>query len=338
MASPQDGSQCFTNPKYIENNVLVAAVSVTVGLGAAHVFLANGTVFLAIVRTMLKNRCTQRGNSHNKNSYVTQLFMVSMSLSGVLSGAFVMPLAMSDVISNNNWTLGATLYKIRIAGDYLLYALTTIHITFMAIDTYILVCRPLIYRLLPAKTGYLMISIGWIVPVIIITTWCLQQNNLLQCSQYNDKNNGVINFNVTFGSLLLVNYAGVSILYLLVLKDIVRFRNRHLSGAKVTNSETSSKDFSHRDDSESKVALGMSQRKFRRNVKCFRFIGMVLLNVSICWLPTYCLLAAFTSAKIDLPGWAFLFINLWTYFSCCVNPYLYSSNKSIYLAVRNLIC
>ncbi|KAH9503033.1 Trace amine-associated receptor 1 [Bulinus truncatus] len=166
-------SDCFDMRNRSSSPGLLTAVAVIMALTAVYTLLSNGTVFLAMLQTILRDGRVDIHNyiSHNNNSYITKLLMLSMTVYGVLTGVLVMPLALMDFISNSDGTFGQSIYKLRFYSDYLLTSISTFHITFMAIDTYLVICKPLLYRLLKAKTGYVMIATGWMLPGIIIVTW-----------------------------------------------------------------------------------------------------------------------------------------------------------------------
>uniref|UniRef100_A0A2C9L3J0 G-protein coupled receptors family 1 profile domain-containing protein n=1 Tax=Biomphalaria glabrata TaxID=6526 RepID=A0A2C9L3J0_BIOGL len=142
----QNSTVCQASFKIIGSNHVLVALSVLLVILAASTFLGNGAVLVAMVQTIRTQNDFQRSNSHS--SHVTKLLMLSMTVSGVVVGALLMPLALLEFISNGIWTFGIFWLKFRVCADYLICCITSFHISFMAIDTYLLVCKPLLYRLL----------------------------------------------------------------------------------------------------------------------------------------------------------------------------------------------
>jgi 7 transmembrane receptor (rhodopsin family) len=218
--------------KYSKDNHVIFSISFLMSLVATFTVFSNCTLFIAMVQTLVKDYWrglrTVANNSHN--SFITMFLMLSMTLSGVMVGGFIMPLSILELISNGRWTYGYSLCAVKVYTDYLLCAVSTLHVLFMAVDTYVLVCKPLAYRQLKARTAYAMISSGWILPIVLAVLWStLQKVQLADCIDASfvcqQFSNAAI-FNFIFATLFFILYSIVIVLYLLIMNNIIAFRKR----------------------------------------------------------------------------------------------------------------
>ncbi|KAK0041766.1 octopamine receptor beta-3R [Biomphalaria pfeifferi] len=238
----QNSTVCHTSSKIIGSNHVLVALSVLLVILAASTFFGNGAVLVAMVQTIRKQQNDfHRSNSHG--SHVTKFLMLSMTVSGVVVGALLMPLALLEFISNGSWTFGMFWLKFRVCADYLICCITSFHISFMAIDTYLLVCKPLLYRLLTRKSGYVMIASGWVLPTGIMILWCvIQPDSLGHCQDYATNcsySTSLRSLNLIIGSLYFALLATVWVLYTLVFRQVLTFNKQKLTGNTKINKSPS---------------------------------------------------------------------------------------------------
>ncbi|KAK0041769.1 octopamine receptor beta-3R [Biomphalaria pfeifferi] len=349
MNTSYDEELCRFPRHIIDNKQVLVVFSVLITVVATLTFLSNGTVLLAMLHTLRKQSDLPRINNHHHNSHITKLLILSMTFAGVFVGAFVMPLGLVELIHNGTWTLGTSMYKIRVLVDYLLCNITSLHTTFMAVDTYLVVCRPLVYRLLTPRVGYIMIAVAWILPTLIILLWwLLHPNSLNPCIYFSDfcsKSDNLRLLNIICGSLFFILFITVWLLYLFVLRQVWRFRKR---AACIGNSKVKRPAvdgiFSIDIQESNCGELGtldkdsIVKKQTFAALKSFRFIGTVLLFFTIFWLPDFIKILFLFNCANALPLWVSNIFDYATYLSCTVNPMIYCFNKSIKLAVKNLIC
>lgn len=341
---------CQMSQKIFESKHCLFAVSLILSVMAASTVAGNGTVFVAMIQTLRKHGDLQAFNNHNNSSCITKLLMLSMTVAGVFVGTFIMPLSLVEVISNGDWTLGIFMYKLRVLLDYLLCSITSLHITFMAADTYLVVCKPLLYRLLTPRTGYIMTAVCWILPILIMTSWLIvQPNSFSTCKDFTDdcsfaKNTKVLD--LVSGSFFWVLFLSVWVLYLIVLRQVRQFRLRNFHSNNKTIRYLSNSTIAvcytvdGKETNSEQVIIqnnSFSKQKVNSTNKGFCFIGAVLLCFSICWAPNWIILLATTSCQVTIPEWVYILLDWLTYFSSTVNPVIYCNNTSIRLAVKSLI-
>ncbi|KAK0041765.1 5-hydroxytryptamine receptor 4 [Biomphalaria pfeifferi] len=307
---------CSTN---IKSQRLLTAVAVLLSVLAAYTLLANLTVFLAMAQTLLKGsrRAITSDLSHNKSSYINALFDI-------------------------RWRYSGSFYNAPFDSG-------TTHIVFMAIDTFLVVCKPLIYRLLAARTGYVLVALAWLLPISVILPWGIVLMEVtVNCNASLDN---VFSLNMFCGSALFSGFTVMWVLYLFVVKDILMFRKRHLQKRSSDNSVfrtfqsppstipvTSSNVLECNSVQSNEMSnTQVSLQRFRGNLRCFQFIGIIMLSFSVCWIPSIFNLTFGSVTLRSGRGWIYIVVNWLAYFSSSVNPVLYCTNKTIKRAVINFI-
>ncbi|XP_059173816.1 5-hydroxytryptamine receptor 4-like [Physella acuta] len=171
---------------------------------------------------------------HAQND-ISKTLTISMALTGALTGLFIMPLGIFELIHDGKWILGGLSCNVRMASTSILCAVSVYHITSMAIIRYTAVCKPMYYRLFTNKTGYVMVVFSWIFPASIIivinaTGWWFQGreqvNRCLELAQLCGQmyNTSAILF--MFPVCVFIPLALTYPLYVCILRDIWKFNQR----------------------------------------------------------------------------------------------------------------
>ncbi|KAK0041762.1 trace amine-associated receptor 5 [Biomphalaria pfeifferi] len=245
---------------YTNNTGILISVGAFMASIATLTVLANVIVFVAMALTLtrdIRRGLTTVARSSN-NSYITRFLVLSMTTSGVIVGGFIMPLSLLQLINNGQWLFGYTLCVVMTYTDYLLCAVSTLHTLFMAIDTYLVICKPLLYRRLTPKIAYLMIALGWLAPILLVILWTtLQKNKVSDCLSVEepcDPMNIYALFNFIFGMSVFVLFLAVVYLYLLILRQVVVLDKRSSKDAKQT-AHLPVQNNSQNDSLESKIHI-----------------------------------------------------------------------------------
>ncbi|CAL1533045.1 unnamed protein product, partial [Lymnaea stagnalis] len=93
--------------------------------------------------------------------------MISLATWDLMCGCLVMPLGVIEVIENGIWVFGYGLCMARDFMNYTWVCSSLLHVNFMSLDRFLAICRPLRYRLLTNRTGYIMAAVSWIFPVVL---------------------------------------------------------------------------------------------------------------------------------------------------------------------------
>ncbi|KAH9508875.1 hypothetical protein Btru_050306 [Bulinus truncatus] len=138
---------------------LIVALSVIAAVVITFTAVANVTVLAAILQS-------RRVGVHNS---ITKLIMASMTMSDLILTLFVMPFLVVTLINNGWWTLGQTLCSLWNNLTLVVCVVGAWHILSMAVDKYLAVCRPLVYRQLSNKTAIMLTCLSWLIPSLTLT-------------------------------------------------------------------------------------------------------------------------------------------------------------------------
>lgn len=209
---------------------LLLALAVVFSLIAALTVLANVTAIVALMRMHFR-RCL--GNSDSSKN--TQLLMASMGVSDALLGIVVMPLSVYNIVKNRHWELGHHLCNIREVLYLVLSAASFLHVACMALDRYLAVCKPLLFRTLTSKRSLMMIAACWIIPAsfmatALVTGWHeVGIEDVVFCSKYENfcefRHNRPFLF-IYVLALLDLPLVITLILYCLILLEVRRYHKR----------------------------------------------------------------------------------------------------------------
>ncbi|XP_055897169.1 5-hydroxytryptamine receptor 1F-like [Biomphalaria glabrata] len=355
MDSFNKSDERFSDKKSFGTNHILVTIVVILDVIALVTFLTNGVVFVAIVTTVRKLDVAHSVRNHSNNSYITKMLILSMTISGVLVGGFLMPLASMSI--NSDGILGDSLFNVRVYADYLLCMTTSFHITFMAMDTYLVVCKPLVYRRLSPRISYVVIALGWMIPTLIIVLFCfLASDNWYvsgltstECLQFSSMHILDISCSALYFGLLIL----VWILYAFVFQKVLGFRQRkalrliqvNKGERKIRTSSTKFELFTLSTDGGTSTvnredinqAVTQLKIKSRSSFKGYYFIGIILVCFSVFWIPSWILLLLYRSCSKEIPEWTFIVFDWLWYLSSTVNPIIYCSHKSIRLAVKQVL-
>ncbi|KAH9504463.1 hypothetical protein Btru_063704 [Bulinus truncatus] len=187
--------------------------------------ISNVTIFIALVRSVYT--CNGRQTIDKTRSTVTKLIFISYVSVDIIVAVFLMPMSILEVVNKGRWTLGSYMCRAKYFASNIICYLSIIHILTMAVDRYLAVCHPLVYRLFTSRQGYILIALSWICSVILVVliqiSWsqsCYEVGET--CFVIYDRNVFVIQFILTN----IFPFVTVVVLYVLILKDVRRFHQR----------------------------------------------------------------------------------------------------------------
>ncbi|KAH9505357.1 hypothetical protein Btru_058465 [Bulinus truncatus] len=187
--------------------------------------ISNVTIFIALVRSVYK--CNGRQTIDTTSSTVTKLIFISYVSVDIIVAVFLMPMSILEVVNKGRWTLGSYMCRAKYFASNIICYLSIIHILTMAVERYLAVCHPLVYRLFTSRHGYILIALSWICSVILVVliqiSWsqsCYEVGET--CFVIYDRNVFVIQFILTY----IFPFVTVVVLYVLILKDVRRFHQR----------------------------------------------------------------------------------------------------------------
>ncbi|XP_059169863.1 5-hydroxytryptamine receptor 2A-like [Physella acuta] len=117
---------------------------------------------LALAAALIYQRLTPSGSTS-----VTSLVVLAMAVSDALMATLVMPLAVLELGFNGRWGLGQGACVMRYALEICWCTLSVYHVATIAVDRYLAVCRPLLYRSLTLKSGFLLLTVCWLLSLFL---------------------------------------------------------------------------------------------------------------------------------------------------------------------------
>ncbi|KAK6978486.1 trace amine-associated receptor 13c [Biomphalaria glabrata] len=187
--------------------------------------ISNLVIFVAMVKSIYQNAVKNRSFSS-----ITKVQMASFVVVELIVGAYLMPVS---ILGADSFRLG---YNMCIAQSFLgfwICALTLFHMTILALDRYLAVCHPLVYRLFTTLHAFIAVALTWIILFILCATVSLVKTFLKQISFY---------FTLFFYFVVyLAPILGAIILYALILREVRCFlRRKSLYTYKVKKSSVRS--------------------------------------------------------------------------------------------------
>ena len=318
-----------------------AALTITcIFLSAISLFtvVANVIVIVAVVGTQLRER-----------SMTTHL-VTSMAVTDALLGAVIMPLVIYETANNGIWAVSPSLCQTRLVTDIVLCVISIFHVTSMSVERFLAVCKPNVYRNITMKTTYLMMTISWVcppvvvIPIVVIGRWhaygiedlmyCL---NLHQCVILMAAPVNIIIVSIVFYAPLIT----IIIIYSLILKEtraIGAYPTRKIA-PQVQNRSTSLPEETGKPSTSYDVKNSNINRKETRiNMKAVKTIGRLILCFTICWLPFHICITIMPYVDYNVPSWLMMVLTWLGYINSAINPLLYCYQGPVKSHIMSLLC
>ncbi|CAL1544224.1 unnamed protein product, partial [Lymnaea stagnalis] len=253
--------------------------------------------------------------------------MISMVISDAIFGVTGMPLMVIELYHSGHWTLGPTCCFIKVLAHYIWCPLVMCHVVCMAVDRFLAVCKPLVYRSLSFKVGYGLVGLCWALSLlVVITPMAANWLNSVEDAQPCAESNSVCDFRRSMVFVIL-NYVflgfspitAILLLYFFIVKDILR------SSKRIANSCSIRIHPHHVDCVKSKTNFTdeeQSEKGFRK-MRAVRTIGFVVMCFSITWLPVIITVPICTMTGSQMPSWLILVICFCNYSNAALDPVLF---------------
>ncbi|CAL1535543.1 unnamed protein product, partial [Lymnaea stagnalis] len=282
-------------------------LAVLVTITATFVVLSNVTIVVAM---MVSRGARTTHNDHN----ITKLLILSMACVDFLVGTAHMPIYTVLLVHNGNWILGAQFCNIFHGMSNVLCGANACHILCIAVDKYLAVCKPLVYRILDKRIGQVMVVLSWSLPsamflLPLATAWFATNieempsggKNIMFCSPVLNKNILILFHILGFYFPILTSYLFCEI------KTMQQTRN------------VSSK-------MAGEIALS---GRISRNIKAIRTLGTIIVCFSVCRAPTWISSALFVYMGYEIPFRYFFYAGLFVYVDSGINPVMSGFFKPI---------
>ena len=141
-----------TPPKY--SFTIRVAISVVLLLVPSLTLVGNAITIVAVLAYR---------KLHNK----TNPFIVSVAIADSCVSAFVMPFSVYQQFTNNVWRLSDLVCRFSSSFDVMLCTVSIFHLSCLAVDRYLAICRPFLHERLTMHIIACMLLSCWIIPVLI---------------------------------------------------------------------------------------------------------------------------------------------------------------------------
>lgn len=236
MANETDTTPCILEDTAMtKEDTWIIILATTFSAINCFILLANSVIIVSITRSLYTD------NRAGKSSSISKVLMLSMALSDLLLGTFSIPLGIYELIIHGKWHIGFRLCAAKVIMDIYACTVSIYHVTFMAIDRYLAVCRPLLHRTLTLKAGSIMASCSWALPAAVLLFPLLFDTNGLEVEDINTcaraSNVCLYKLNPIFHTVISVVFIHapvvfVFILYVIILRAIRQFQLRKLKFAR----------------------------------------------------------------------------------------------------------
>ncbi|GFR98782.1 5-HT4 receptor [Elysia marginata] len=105
--------------------------------------------------------------THKRLRTITNAFVVSLAVADMCVALFVMPFSIYQQINNKQWFLGEVLCKLSSSLDVMMCTVSIFHLSCLAVDRYLAICRPFLHERLTVKLISIMLVLCWITPIFI---------------------------------------------------------------------------------------------------------------------------------------------------------------------------
>lgn len=265
--------------------------------------------------------------THKRLRTITNVFVVSLSVADALVAILVMPFAVYLQINNNQWDLGPTICTIYTCFDVMSTTSSIMHLSCLAVDRYLAICRPFLHERLNNKIVATMVASCWVLPAIIAYIPILKKWNHIGIEDYiyclGDSVCALI-VNIPFAIICSTIAFYIPAVFMIISNVKIylaaRTQARHIRSL------------------EASVHCKRRNSKFKHETKAAKTIGIIMGCFCVCWFPFFIMniIDPIIGHKIEYLPWT---IALWLgYLNSMLNPFLYYNfNKSFKTAFRRIL-
>lgn len=313
-----------TAVKYMISTILICVPILTI--------FGNVVVIMAVI-------------THRKLRTLTNTFIVSLAVADMSVALFVMPFSIYQKLNSNTWLLGNVLCKLSSSLDVMMCTVSIFHLSCLAIDRYLAICRPFLHERLTVRWVVVMLIVCWVTPIFIsflpiMNGWNhIGIEDIISCAFPADANVCAFVVNIPFSMIcsLIAFYIPVVFMcvcnikiYMAAIKQAHQIRTLEIAG----NHNNYNYDSSDHENYHHHKRKG----KFKQEAKAAKTLGIIMGCFSICWFPFFIMNIIDPLLKYTIPyvPWQ---VALWLgYINSLLNPFLYFYfNRNFNHAFRRLL-
>ena len=267
--------------------------------------------------------------THKRLRTITNAFVVSLSVADFFVALLVMPFGVYQQFSNKVWDLGHAMCMLLTCLDVMTTTSSIMHLSCLAVDRYLAICRPFLHERLNNKIVCSMLASCWILPVFISFIPIMNEWNLIGIEDYNECVFG--EFQHSCGFLVNIPFSLICstiAFYIPAIFMIICNVKIYLAARKQAHHIRTLEQSLHKH----------KKGKLKQETKAAKTIGIIMGCFCVCWFPFFILnvIDPLIGYKITYVPWT---IALWLgYLNSMLNPFLYYNfNRSFKMAFRRLL-
>ena len=319
----------------IPNRTGVNCEVIVSGIADPPPFLDNETRYILSALLAFFPILTAGGNAlivvavftHKRLQTITNAFVVSLAIADFMVALLVMPIGIYQQYNNKQWELGATLCKLTTSLDVMFTTTSIMHLSCLAIDRYLAICRPFLHERLNNYIIGLMLACCWVTPIFISFIPIMNDWNLIgiedlhKCMFPDDKTCGFI-VNQTFSIICSTIAFYIPAIFLII------------SNVKIFL--TARKQAQHIHSLEAHLHKH-KKGKLKRETKAAKTIGIIMGCFCVCWFPFFIMNIIDPLIGYKIPYEIFTTAVWLGYVNSMLNPFLYYNfNRAYKTAFKRL--
>lgn len=273
--------------------------------------------------------------THRKLRTKTNAFIVSLAIADMCVSLLVMPFGIYQQLNDKVWLLGDTVCRLASSFDVMMCTVSIFHLSSLAIDRYLAICRPFLHERLTVRMIVGMLVFCWVTPVFISFLPIMNGWNkygieeYLQCAFPPEAKACVFIVNIPFAIVcsLIAFYVPVVFMGVCNVKIYMAANKQAHQIRALEAAGNHSQMMSHH-----------KRKKFHHEAKAAKTLGIIMGCFSVCWFPFFIMniIDPIVGYRIPYIPWM---VALWLgYINSMMNPVLYFFfNRHFNYAYRRLL-
>jgi 5-hydroxytryptamine receptor 4 len=265
--------------------------------------------------------------THKRLQTITNAFVLSLAIADFMVAILVMPFGIYQQYNNKTWMLGGTLCLLTTSLDVMFTTTSIMHLSCLAIDRYLAVCRPFLHERLNNHIIALMLACCWITPIFISFIPIMSGWNLIGIEEMHnclspDETSCAFLVNKPF-SIICSTIAFYIPAVFLIISNVKIYQTARRQAKQIHSLGA----HLHRH----------KKGKLKRETKAAKTIGIIMGCFCVCWCPFFIMNIIDPLIGYKIPYEVFTTAIWLGYVNSMLNPFLYYNfNRAYKTAFKRL--
>ncbi|XP_050397572.1 5-hydroxytryptamine receptor 4 [Patella vulgata] len=266
--------------------------------------------------------------THRRLRNITNSFVVSLAIADIGVAVIVMPFSIYQQLNNKAWALGYSMCIVVTSFDVMLCTISIFHLSCLAIDRYLAICRPFLHERMTKNIVMMMLITCWVFPVSISFIPIMNEWNLIGIEDYykclfpDGAQMCVFVVNIAFAIVCSAVAFYVPVVFMIICNIKIYMAARR-QAMQIRSLDV--------------VGNSKGKGKFKQETKAAKTLGIIMGCFSVCWFPFFIfnVIDPLIGYKIPYNIWI---VALWLgYINSMMNPFLYYYfNRSFKAAFKRI--